>query len=67
MCGEAEGLITENPLYMGDTLKPTSFKLDPKAERKLAEEKLYELQAQDLSKEEICTTMKEFGMKRYFN
>lgn len=66
MCGEGEGLILETPLKMGQTLKADcSSKLDIKLEKKLAAQKLKQLQAQGISEQQIASTMSDFGMKRF--
>ncbi|MED6160590.1 hypothetical protein PIB30_052855 [Stylosanthes scabra] len=63
VCGEAKGLIPEEPFHMGQTLKSSS-KLDINLEKLLMEQKLSELQAQNANEETITSIMKEFGTTR---
>ena len=64
MCGEKGGYILESPIYMGDTLKGTS-RLDINVEKELVEEYLDRLRLQGAKNEEITSTMKDFGTKRF--
>ncbi|KAI5666651.1 hypothetical protein M9H77_16504 [Catharanthus roseus] len=63
VCGEREGLILETPYEMGDTLNGTSG-LDIDAEKKLMEETLKELRADNISEEAITLAMKDLGIQR---
>ena len=65
MCGKAEGLVTEEPFHMGQTLKGSS-RLDINLKKQLIEEKMNELREQNASEETITSIMKEFGMIRCF-
>ena len=67
MCGETSGVITEKSFYLGETLgeSKTSNKLDINSEKKLVEETLNQLQAENATKEAVNSTMKELGIKRY--
>lgn len=65
MCGEREGLILETPYEMGDTLNGTSG-LDIDAEKKLMEETLKELRADNISEEAITLAMKDLGIQRFY-
>ncbi|KAL1345566.1 hypothetical protein AAHE18_08G126900 [Arachis hypogaea] len=60
--GEAE-LILEEAFHMGQTLK-SPLKLDINLEKKLIEEKLSELKAQNVNERTITSIMKEFGTIR---
>ncbi|KAA8544229.1 hypothetical protein F0562_022241 [Nyssa sinensis] len=61
--GEKEGLIQENPYYMGETLNGTSG-LDIDVEKKVVEERLSELQAEGATEKEIRRAMKDLGIQR---
>ncbi|KAH7541749.1 fatty acyl-CoA reductase 3 [Ziziphus jujuba] len=61
--GEKEGLILESPYHMGETLNGTSG-LDIDSEVRVMEEKLKQLQAQDLTEAAITMAMKDFGLLR---
>ncbi|XP_015935829.1 probable fatty acyl-CoA reductase 4 [Arachis duranensis] len=63
VCGGANGLISEEPFRLGQTLKSSS-ELDINLEKQLIEEKLSELQAQNANEETITSIMKEFGAIR---
>ncbi|GLT63855.1 hypothetical protein SLA2020_363870 [Shorea laevis] len=63
VCGEGVGLIQEKPFYMGETLKKPS-NLDIFEEKKMMEEKLDQLQKQNLKDETVSSDMKDFGLKR---
>ncbi|AES75250.2 fatty acyl-CoA reductase [Medicago truncatula] len=64
VCGEPKGLVIEKPFFMGQTLKGGSLKLDIKLEKKLIEEKISELKAENANEETINSVMKNFGMIR---
>lgn len=63
VCGEAEGVILEEPLH-GDQMKKGSAKLDIKLEKQLIEDKLTELRMHETNEEEIKSVMKSFGLAR---
>ncbi|MED6205244.1 hypothetical protein PIB30_016037 [Stylosanthes scabra] len=63
VCGERKGLIPEEPFQMGQTLKGSS-KLDINLEKKLIEQKLSELHAQNANEETITSIMTELGTTR---
>lgn len=65
VCGERKGLIQENALHFGETLKKTNYKLDYKVEETLVAKELQELRGREASEETITATLKEFGMKRF--
>ncbi|GKV50878.1 hypothetical protein SLEP1_g57558 [Rubroshorea leprosula] len=58
VCGKGTGLIMEKPFCMGESLKGTC-KLDIGMEKKLVDEKLNQLPAQ-----EVAFAMKDLGLKR---
>lgn len=61
--GEKEGLILETPYAMGETLNGISG-LDIDSEKKLTEEKLKQLRAENTSHEAITFAMKDLGIQR---
>lgn len=61
--GEREGLILETPYLMGETLNGPSV-LDIDAEKKVMEEKLKELRAENSSDEAVNLAMKNLGLQR---
>uniref|UniRef100_A0A2P2NYX7 Fatty acyl-CoA reductase n=1 Tax=Rhizophora mucronata TaxID=61149 RepID=A0A2P2NYX7_RHIMU len=61
--GEKSGLILETPYKLGETLNGVSG-LDINYEKKLAEEKLIQLQAEGASVQVIKEAMKDMGIKR---
>ncbi|XP_009781717.1 alcohol-forming fatty acyl-CoA reductase-like [Nicotiana tabacum] len=63
VCGEKPGLMLETPYSMGETLNGTSG-LDIEAEKKLMEETLKQLKAEDASEKTITITLKELGLER---
>lgn len=63
VCGEKEGLMLEKPYYMGETLNGT-LGLDIEAEKKVMDEKLKQLKAENASEKSITTAMKELGLER---
>ncbi|KAI4357334.1 hypothetical protein L6164_001290 [Bauhinia variegata] len=63
VCGESEGLILEEPLRMGQTLKEFS-ELDIEYEKKLIKEKLNELKAEYANEGIITSKMRSFGIER---
>lgn len=56
--------MLETPYSMGETLNGTSG-LDIEAEKKLMEETLKQLKAEDASEKTITITLKELGLERY--
>ncbi|KAI4313485.1 hypothetical protein L6164_026464 [Bauhinia variegata] len=58
---ESEGLISEEPFQVGETLNGFS-KLDMDFEKKLVEKKLHELRAQNSKEETITSEMRSFGL-----
>ena len=66
VCGETSGVITEKSFYLGETIgESKTRKLDINSEKKLIEETLNQLQAENATKEAVNSTMKELGIKRY--
>ncbi|XP_022898658.1 fatty acyl-CoA reductase 3-like [Olea europaea var. sylvestris] len=63
VCGEKEGLISETPYYLGETLNGISG-LDIDREKKVAEETLKQLSVENSSQEYIKSAMKELGIQR---
>ncbi|XP_059314845.1 alcohol-forming fatty acyl-CoA reductase-like [Lycium ferocissimum] len=63
VCGEKEGLMLEKPYNMGEALNGT-LGLDIESERKVMEETLKQLKAEDASEKSITTAMKELGLER---
>ncbi|KAH6836680.1 Jojoba acyl CoA reductase-related male sterility protein [Perilla frutescens var. hirtella] len=63
VCGEKEGLILETPYKMGETLNGT-IGLDIDAEKKLIDETLKSLKAENYSDDFIQSKMKELGIQR---
>ncbi|XP_022854799.1 alcohol-forming fatty acyl-CoA reductase-like [Olea europaea var. sylvestris] len=63
VCGEREGVILEKPFNLGDTLNGTSG-LDINAEKQLIEERLKELNAENVSAKSITSAMKDLGIQR---
>ncbi|KAK6144219.1 hypothetical protein DH2020_021039 [Rehmannia glutinosa] len=61
--GEKEGLILETPYKMGETLNGTSG-LDVESEKKLIDETLKQLKAENCSEDIIKSTMKDLGIQR---
>ncbi|KAH7561216.1 hypothetical protein JRO89_XS10G0193200 [Xanthoceras sorbifolium] len=64
VCGETSGLITEKSFYLGETLSGETCKLNITSEKKLAEQTLNQLQAEDATKEAVTLAMKDLGIKR---
>lgn len=56
--------MLEKPYYMGETLNET-LGLDIEAEKKVMDEKLKQLKAENASEKSITTAMKELGLERY--
>ncbi|CAI9785873.1 unnamed protein product [Fraxinus pennsylvanica] len=63
VCGEKEGLISETPYYLGETLNGTSG-LNIDKEKKVVEETLKQLGVEDSSQECIKSAMKDLGIQR---
>ncbi|KAL3850313.1 hypothetical protein ACJIZ3_012195 [Penstemon smallii] len=61
--GEKEGLILETPYNMGETLNGT-YGLDIDAEKKLVEDTLKQLRAENNSENSIKLAMKDLGIQR---
>ncbi|KAA8550177.1 hypothetical protein F0562_001861 [Nyssa sinensis] len=61
--GEREGLILENPYYLGETLNGTSG-LDIEAEKQVVETRLNELQDENATEKSITSAMKDLGLQR---
>ncbi|KAK6138311.1 hypothetical protein DH2020_027957 [Rehmannia glutinosa] len=61
--GEKEGLILETPYKMGETLNGTSG-LDIESEKKLIDETLKQLKAENCSEDIIKSNMKDLGIQR---
>ncbi|KAI3973616.1 hypothetical protein MKW92_053358 [Papaver armeniacum] len=64
VCGEKSGVISENPLKMGETLNQTSEILDIEAEMKLMQNCLKGVQAEQVSKTEEKEVMENLGIQR---
>ena len=64
MSSEKGGNILESPLHMEDTPEGTT-RLDINAEKEVAEEYLDRLRVQGATNEEITSTMKDLGIKRF--
>ncbi|KAI5666640.1 hypothetical protein M9H77_16493 [Catharanthus roseus] len=64
VCGERAGLIPEKPLSMGETMSESYVDLDIDNEKKVADEKLKELENRNASLGEIRPSMKELGFQR---
>lgn len=65
MSGEKEGVIQETPYQMGETLNGTCG-LDIDREKKMIEESLKNLRAENASEKSITSAMKELGLQRYY-
>ncbi|OIT20863.1 fatty acyl-coa reductase 3 [Nicotiana attenuata] len=63
VCGEGEGVISEKSFILGETLNKNSY-LDIDVERKVIEDKLKELEAQNLTSKEVMIAMKDLGIQR---
>ncbi|XP_075512749.1 fatty acyl-CoA reductase 3-like isoform X1 [Primulina tabacum] len=63
VCGEKGGLIMETPYKMGEALNGTPG-LDIYSEKKLMEDTLKQLGAQNYSQDDIKSAMKDFGIQR---
>ncbi|XP_065869018.1 alcohol-forming fatty acyl-CoA reductase-like [Euphorbia lathyris] len=63
VCGEDKGLILEKPYLMGEAKKGDE-KIDIEGEKKLAEDKVNQLQSENVSPKEITSLMKDFGLER---
>ncbi|KAL9273015.1 Alcohol-forming fatty acyl-CoA reductase-like protein [Drosera capensis] len=61
--GEREGLILEDPYYLGDTLNGAKG-LDIEEEKRLVEQRLNDLVADGSTDEEIKLAMKDMGIER---
>ncbi|CAI9105584.1 OLC1v1004534C2 [Oldenlandia corymbosa var. corymbosa] len=61
--GEKEGLILETPYRMGETLNGTTG-LDIDYEKKIIDEKLKELRAENATEQDIKLVMKDLGIQR---
>ncbi|XP_058218971.1 alcohol-forming fatty acyl-CoA reductase-like [Rhododendron vialii] len=61
--GEKAGLILEKPYYMGETLNGVSG-LNLDTEKKIMEERLSELRAEEATDKEITLAMKDLGIQR---
>ncbi|WCJ41788.1 Fatty acyl-CoA reductase 1 [Euphorbia peplus] len=66
VCGEDNGRILEKAFPMGKAKKGTE-NLVIETERKLAQEKLDQLHADDVSEKAIAAAMKDFGLERARN
>ncbi|XP_015164953.1 fatty acyl-CoA reductase 1-like isoform X4 [Solanum tuberosum] len=63
VCGEGEGVIPEKSFVLGETLNKNT-KLEIDVERKVIEDKLKELEAQNLTSKEVTMAMRNLGIKR---
>ncbi|XP_026387272.1 fatty acyl-CoA reductase 3-like isoform X2 [Papaver somniferum] len=64
VCGEKSGVVLEKPFKMGETLNTTTNVLDMEEELKLAQKRLNELMAAQVSEKEEKDAMGVFGMQR---
>ncbi|KAI3973614.1 hypothetical protein MKW92_053356 [Papaver armeniacum] len=64
VCGEKSGVILEQPFKMGESLNGTSKVLDIDEEMKLAQIRLNELKAGQVSEKEEKDAMEVFGIQR---
>ncbi|XP_059306848.1 putative fatty acyl-CoA reductase 7 [Lycium ferocissimum] len=63
VCGEGEGVIPEKSFSLGETLNKDT-KLDIDVERKVIEDKLKEIEAQNLTTKEVTMAMRDLGIQR---
>lgn len=63
VCGEGTGIVAERAYHPGETLNGNSY-LDIDEEKKVIEEKLMELEAQNASEKEVKLAMKDLGIQR---
>nr|GME09203.1 fatty acyl-CoA reductase 3-like isoform X1 [Ipomoea batatas] len=63
VCGEGTGIVPERAYHLGETLNGNSY-LDIDEEKKVIEEKLMELEAQNASEKEVKLAMKDLGIQR---
>nr|GLL32376.1 fatty acyl-CoA reductase 3-like [Ipomoea trifida] len=63
VCGEGTGIVAERAYHLGETLNGNSY-LDIDEEKKMIEEKLMELEAQNASEKEVKLAMKDLGIQR---
>nr|XP_009781719.1 PREDICTED: fatty acyl-CoA reductase 8-like isoform X2 [Nicotiana sylvestris] len=63
VCGEGEGFIPEKSFLLGETLNKDLY-LDIDVERRVIEDKLKELEAQNLTSKEVTIAMKDLGIQR---
>ncbi|XP_015164951.1 fatty acyl-CoA reductase 3-like isoform X2 [Solanum tuberosum] len=63
VCGEGEGVIPEKSFVLGETLNKNT-KLEIDVERKVIEEKLKELEDQNLTTKEVTIAMRDLGIQR---
>ncbi|KAL2989837.1 hypothetical protein AAZX31_11G161300 [Glycine max] len=63
VCGEAKGLVPEEPFHMGQTPNRSST-LDINVEKLLIEEKMEELRAQNAGEQTATSVMKNLGIIR---
>lgn len=64
VAGEKEGLILETPYKMGETLNGTTCVLDIESEKKLIEDTLKHMKAENYSEEDIKSAIKDLGIQR---
>ncbi|XP_009781720.1 fatty acyl-CoA reductase 8-like isoform X1 [Nicotiana sylvestris] len=62
VCGEGEGFIPEKSFLLGETLNKDLY-LDIDVERRVIEDKLKELEAQNLTSKEVTIAMKDLGIQ----
>ncbi|PPD93159.1 hypothetical protein GOBAR_DD09863 [Gossypium barbadense] len=65
VCGEKTGIILEKRFYMGETLKGT-HNINIFEEKITMEQQLAQLQYQGAPDKAITSSMKEFGLERFF-
>ncbi|KAK6776498.1 hypothetical protein RDI58_027499 [Solanum bulbocastanum] len=63
VCGEGEGVIQEKSFVLGETLNKNT-KLEIDVERKVIEEKLKQLEGQNLTTKEVTIAMRDLGIQR---
>ncbi|CAH9086600.1 unnamed protein product, partial [Cuscuta epithymum] len=62
--GDRPGVIPERPFYLGETLNNGDTYLDIDEEKKVIEDKLMELQAQNATEKQVKVAMKILGVQR---
>ncbi|CAH9086622.1 unnamed protein product [Cuscuta epithymum] len=63
VCGDRIGIISETPFHLGETLNEHTY-LDIDEEKKVIEDKLMELRAQNATEKQVRVAMKILGIQR---